>query len=72
MAQILRELVAGVAAEHLRWRAARVLEQIEGGGPELESLAKMVSNPWLNPTATRCCARLKISKQRSPSSNRPT
>jgi hypothetical protein len=31
MTQILRELVAGVAAEHLRRRAARVLERIDGG-----------------------------------------
>jgi hypothetical protein len=31
MAQILRELVAGVPAEHLRGRAARVLERIDAG-----------------------------------------
>jgi hypothetical protein len=31
MAQILRELVAGVAAEQLRGRAARVLERIDAG-----------------------------------------
>jgi hypothetical protein len=29
MAQILRELVAGVPAEHLRGRAAQVLERID-------------------------------------------
>ena len=31
MAQILRELVAGVAAEQLRSRAAQVLERIDAG-----------------------------------------
>ena len=31
MAQILRELVAGVPAEHLRSRAAQVLERIDAG-----------------------------------------
>ena len=31
MAQILRELVAGVPAEHLRERAARVFERIDEG-----------------------------------------
>jgi hypothetical protein len=31
MAQILRELVDGVLAEHLRTRAAQVLERIEMG-----------------------------------------
>jgi hypothetical protein len=31
MAQILRELVAGVPAEHLRGRAAHVLERIDAG-----------------------------------------
>ena len=31
MAQILRELVAGVPAEHLRGRAAQVLERIDTG-----------------------------------------
>src|ERR1700674_5881928 len=31
MAQILRELVAGVSAGHLRGRAARVLERIDTG-----------------------------------------
>ena len=31
MAQILRELVAGVAAEHLQRRAAQVLERIDTG-----------------------------------------
>ena len=31
MAQILRELVTGVRAEHLRRRAAQVLEQIDTG-----------------------------------------
>jgi hypothetical protein len=31
MAQILRELVAGVPAEHLRERAAQVLERIDTG-----------------------------------------
>jgi hypothetical protein len=31
MAQILRELVAGVPAEQLRGRAARVLERLDTG-----------------------------------------
>jgi hypothetical protein len=31
MAQILRELVAGVLVEHLRSRAAQVLERIDAG-----------------------------------------
>jgi hypothetical protein len=31
MAQILRELVAGVPAEHLRGRAEQVLERIDTG-----------------------------------------
>ena len=31
MAQILRELVAGVPAEHLRIRAAQVLDRIDTG-----------------------------------------
>ena len=43
LTQILRELVAGIAAEHLRRRAARVLERIDGGR-ELESLAKMAGS----------------------------
>jgi hypothetical protein len=31
MAQILRELVAGETSEHLRRRAARILERIDSG-----------------------------------------